>query len=120
MTEPPIVTPPGWKRWCPHCRADVVAYRDHDLTCMFCDGVTWATRDNMCGSSTGYNHGCRCPDCCQAHRNRMARYRRKIRSRFVPARVHGTTNGYQNYGCRCVPCRAAAAEAERRAQRTKA
>lgn len=37
---------------------------------------------------------------------------------MAPTQAHGTTNGYTNYGCRCVACTEAHA-AERRAQRRR-
>ena len=46
----------------------------------------------------------------------IAEARRKRRAEFkrtgeLPAYVfHGTENAYDNYGCRCEPCRAASAE----------
>lgn len=38
---------------------------------------------------------------------RWKTYRARNAAGPVPDRVHGTVNGYDNYRCRCEPCRAA-------------
>lgn len=41
-----------------------------------------------------------------AYKDRRPAYRfRKDPSDPIPDHVHGTVNGYDNYGCRCEPCR---------------
>lgn len=54
------------------------------------------------GTGNRYNRGCRCPECADATRERMAKRRH---SRKPP--VHGTKSAYRNHGCRCDPCKAA-------------
>jgi hypothetical protein len=45
----------------------------------------------------------------------MARYRKAKRDLGLSGEDprHGTTNGYQNHGCRCLDCTHAAVEANR-------
>lgn len=71
----------------------------------------------------GYNHkGCRCHICSTAKRyiNATADTARKAifaATGLLPEGVvHGTTNAYRHYGCRCPDCRGANTE-ERRRQR---
>lgn len=91
------------------------------------------------GTLNGYNyHKCRCPDCVMANRVRVKRYYdenplqrelKKIydmtheRSHQAPDRAtrallpddprHGTVNAYDNWNCRCVPCKEAVASRNR-------
>lgn len=76
------------------------------------------------GSMGAYQEGCRCERCEEAHaaqverdanpwKGHYARYaeRELIDDRWVhPRAEHGTTNGYNNYGCRCAPCSEARSE----------
>ncbi len=72
------------------------------------------------GTGNAYNHGCKCRVCADYHQRRCAEARdarlaeRKwVNGRLVatrPGLVHGTGNGYTNYGCRCDPCSAFNAE----------
>lgn len=61
--------------------------------------------------STGYANGCRCATCREGHAQQQQNWARSARERPVPERVHGTRNGYANYGCRCNECRHANAVA---------
>jgi phosphoribosyl 1,2-cyclic phosphodiesterase len=57
------------------------------------------------GTVGGYtNHDCRCPECTEAFRMGMAKYRARLQARPIPEKVHGTNSGYTNYGCRCPEC----------------
>ncbi len=70
-------------------------------------------------SHSRYVHGCPCDECRAAH----AKYKRGklwermnervlVDGRLVhPRAPHGTRSGYQNWGCRCVPCTRANTEA---------
>lgn len=54
------------------------------------------------------------------NKKRIAKFR--ANPELIPERVHGTQNGYTNYGCRCSECRSAWAKSveeakERRASR---
>lgn len=53
---------------------------------------------------SGYRKGCRCDECKQAERERWQRSRDRRRNGPVPEHVHGTWNGYSNYGCKCLDC----------------
>lgn len=58
------------------------------------------------GTENAYgNHGCRCPDCREAHR-KVTQERRKARTGSDKT-PHGTVNGYTNWNCRCELCKAA-------------
>lgn len=51
----------------------------------------------------GYDQGCPCERCKQAHADRAARRRR--RRRWVPFdQIPHGANGYTNYECRCDDC----------------
>ncbi len=66
------------------------------------------------GTENGYAcHGCSCPACREAHRLYMAGWRARAAQR-EPLRHDNSS--YQNYGCRCETC-TAAATANRRRQR---
>jgi hypothetical protein len=68
------------------------------------------------GSVTGYNQGCRCPDCTGAHavttRGRRGRYRDAREwaptiGRWVYKATmikHGSASAYRTYGCQCPAC----------------
>ena len=66
------------------------------------------------GTPGAYNKGCRCAECREVNRVRMKVRREYLRSRrkLIKGRwtttisivVHGTTNGYENWQCRCIPC----------------
>lgn len=63
------------------------------------------------GSGTTYEHyGCRCLECREAHRARIAK-RRAVRIAELAADPtiveHGKDSTYGNYGCRCDECREA-------------
>lgn len=67
------------------------------------------------GTYSKYQADCRCDECRAAA---AAYQRKKVAQRKnspKPDHIHGTTNGYSNYGCRCSDCRRAwAAELKRR------
>lgn len=77
------------------------------------------------GSAGAYtNHGCRCPECCEAHtvacaNSRRARYAARVLHDGVwiaplPDEHHGRPTTYKNHGCRCRRC----TDAVRASQRT--
>jgi hypothetical protein len=69
------------------------------------------------GSERGYAAGCR-QDCCRLPHRRYTRIKKAERiAKGVPEHVHGTANGYNNYGCRCDLCQVAAVKSV--AQRKK-
>lgn len=47
---------------------------------------------------------CRCDECAFAYQALGATPRERRRNGPTPPRVHGTWNGYSNYGCRCEAC----------------
>ena len=77
-------------------------------------------KDDEHGTYSAYNRGCRCEEC-KTFRNAWHRdYRDRNRDSLLPKRrahrlhlktapvpegQHGTRNGYEDYGCRCQPCR---------------
>lgn len=69
--------------------------------------VTIGPGDERHGTPRGYGMGCR-QDCC---REAMRVYRQNYmatRPDYIPAWVvHGTESTYQNWKCRCPPCKAA-------------
>lgn len=75
-----------------------------------------------------YTRGCRC-EVCRAAKSDYMRERRKVAkmpARDVQVRAdgtvlmiakdirHGTRHGYEEYGCRCTPCRIAHNTSDRR------
>jgi hypothetical protein len=64
--------------------------------------------DKRHGTSAGYVAGCRCARCRRARAAYMREYRLTNTAGITPQHVHGTANGYQNYGCRCDRCTEAA------------
>lgn len=66
------------------------------------------------GTPGAYNKGCKCDLCRECNRLRMKARRDYIRSRrkLIDGRwtttisivVHGTTNAYENWQCRCLRC----------------
>lgn len=67
--------------------------------------------DERHGTDQGYQAGCR-QDCCRrAHSEYNARKKAERIARGIPERVHGTRNGYVNYGCRCDRCQIASLKA---------
>jgi hypothetical protein len=58
------------------------------------------------GKPTGYAQGCRCGRCIEANRE-SARQRSQERATRQDQAVHGRASTYQNWGCRCDPCKAA-------------
>ena len=88
------------------------------------------------GTYTGYaTYGCRCPLCTKAKREYARKYEEANHERLQAYRAeylalkktetpwsdipHGTTRGYNTYGCRCSPCRAAKAEYARERSQAK-
>jgi len=71
------------------------------------------------GTASRYALGCRCTDCRTA-KNRYDKGRHlqaQALGAAYPHRIpHGTSNGYQHWGCRCDPCREARREAKKRWQ----
>lgn len=68
------------------------------------------------------NRKCRCTVCVEDHRAHIAEVRQKRRAERVlvgarlvhPRAKHGLCSSYQNYGCRCEPCTAAASSDKHR------
>jgi hypothetical protein len=62
------------------------------------------------GDRSRYTAGCRCARCTEAQRNYQREFARKKRAHgLAPGdERHGTMSGYDNHGCRCSICRAAA------------
>lgn len=53
----------------------------------------------------GYVHfKCRCPECSAAYQALGDSPRQRRLNGPTPIHVHGTWNGYSNYGCRCDRC----------------
>lgn len=65
--------------------------------------------ENGHGKRTTYQLGCRCGSCGQAQREYGLGWREQVRTRPVPANVHGRSVGYGAYKCRCDRCSAYAA-----------
>jgi hypothetical protein len=63
------------------------------------------------GNNARYNDGCRCRACKDGHAVYEELYR--IRSAALPDSfiAHGTLGAYDNYKCRCDPCKAAKSRA---------
>lgn len=59
------------------------------------------------GSENGYSAGCREFCCKRAHAQYNAKKKAERIARGIPEAVHGTLNGYANYGCHCVKCQIA-------------
>lgn len=63
------------------------------------------------GTASGYTYyGCRCGECREGHRLRMARRKAERLSGPVLGK-HGLRSTYSNWGCRCEPCTKAHSEA---------
>ena len=61
------------------------------------------------GAGTSYTHyGCRCEDCTEANRKRVARRsaERNLEPKDPNDPRHGTISFYNNHGCRCDRCKA--------------
>lgn len=58
------------------------------------------------GTPSSYSNGCRCVECREAHRIRIAEQRA---ARTGKAHTHGSVSAYQNWHCRHPKCRAAQA-----------
>lgn len=76
--------------------------RTYDRKTVRCDACRKAFIEPEHGTISKYGGGCRC-DACRAENTRVCAERR----RYGVAPNHGTFSGYQNYGCRCEPCREA-------------
>lgn len=66
-----------------------------------------ADDDPRHGLERGYAAGCRKPCCREAHRIYSQHKKEERIARGVPDHVHGTRNGYNNYGCHCDKCQIA-------------
>lgn len=68
------------------------------------------------GVRSRYTAGCRCPRCTEAHNDYQRALQAKRRAHGLDRDDprHGTPTGYDNHGCRCTPCRQAAATLRRR------
>lgn len=70
-----------------------------------------AVDDERHGTDQGYQAGCRLACCRNAHAQYNAAKKAERIARGIPERVHGTRNGYVNYGCRCDACQIASLKA---------
>lgn len=72
-------------------------------------------------TKTGYNKGCRHPDCIAANNTANTVSRERAQKKEIPDHVHGTANGRNYWGCDCTPCKEAnsAACKDRREKRKK-
>lgn len=61
------------------------------------------------GTFLSYQRGCTCEKCRAANTEAGRRQKESRKSREVPKELHGTFNGYQNWGCHCAPCKEAGA-----------
>ena len=68
----------------------------------------------MIHGASQYRAGCRCEVCRNGHRIHQQRLREAARWKEIPESVHGTTNGYGYWDCRCELCRAAKRAANHR------
>lgn len=76
-------------------------------------GLKLAPEQREHGTYYRYRKGCRCTECVDAAKEEKLQ-------RFIRGpSIHGTESAYQNYGCRCRPCRNAARAARRRRRRQK-
>ena len=65
------------------------------------------------GSGIAYaNYGCRCAECTEAHRIRLAKRQaeRAAEAKDPNDPRHGNDSFYINHGCRCEPCKKAHSE----------
>lgn len=63
------------------------------------------------GTDSKYAAGCRCDECRAAHAFAQLRLNEQRQRRGVPPSVpHGSTSTYNNYNCRCEPCKQAKAK----------
>jgi hypothetical protein len=78
----------------------------------------WKKPEAPHGSQARYQQELRegkgtCDVCKKASRERHREYVLSVRAKGIPTEKHGTNDGYQTYGCRCVPCKAANSERQR-------
>lgn len=72
------------------------------------------------GTNAGYRWGCRCAKCkpLKKPRKHDPCFLKKVNGKnFHPNAPHGTTNGYNNYRCRCAECQHANKLASRKQER---
>lgn len=64
--------------------------------------------EHVKGAPTGpegyVHHKCRCDECVTAYQKLGKSPRERRLNGPTPEHVHGTWNGYNNYGCRCAKC----------------
>lgn len=67
------------------------------------------------GHVNTYKAGCRCSACREANRvyQSAANARRRLDPSGADRAGHGKRSTYNNYGCRCLLCRVASANAQR-------
>lgn len=81
--------------------------------------LTRGNREPNHGRVTLYGQGCRCAVCTEAQRIYRAVFQQgqrlaRTRAGAIPETVkHGTGSTYTNWGCRCEPCVAAGARANK-------
>jgi DNA-binding CsgD family transcriptional regulator len=61
------------------------------------------------GTFLSYQRGCNCEKCRAANTATARKHRENRKLKEMPKEIHGTSNGYQNWGCLCDPCKAAGA-----------
>jgi DNA-binding CsgD family transcriptional regulator len=61
------------------------------------------------GTFLSYQRGCTCEKCRAANNAEARKHRENRKYKEMPEELHGTENGYRNWGCLCEPCKAAGA-----------
>lgn len=61
------------------------------------------------GTFLSYRRGCNCEQCRAANTATALTQKNIRKQKEMPKELHGTHNGYQNWGCHCEPCKAAGA-----------
>lgn len=65
------------------------------------------------GTERGYQAGCKNFCCRKGHADYNAARRKARAARETPEHVHGTRNGYSNYGCHCPRCQVGSLQGKR-------
>ena len=65
------------------------------------------------GTFLSYQRGCNCQPCKDVNTAKAREDKKRRIEKGVPDHLHGTPSAYSNWDCRCAPCTAAGAEANR-------